>query len=75
MPLTEIIRDTALVGYVIGASLVILGIVALVGSIIASKDDGYRPIGESAPSPSYVSPFAGRRDGTRVSPETDGEDW
>jgi hypothetical protein len=74
MSLTEIIRDTALVGYVIGASLVIVGIVALVGSIIASKDDGYRPIGESAPSPSYVSPFANNRDGTRVPPKIDGEE-
>lgn len=73
--MADLIRDTAVLGYVIGAALVALGLAVLVIMFIKGRsDDGFSPIGVAAPPPPRVSPFARPRDShSTSSPAVPGE--
>jgi hypothetical protein len=59
MNLTELIRDTAFLGYAIGGVLVLLGLgVGVVVIVAGRRDDGFTPIGLADPSVPARSPFA-----------------
>lgn len=59
MTLSELIRDAALLGYALAGVLLALTLAVIVITLTSSRrDDDYRPIGDSAPSPPRSSPFA-----------------
>lgn len=77
MDVSEVIRNTAILGYVIGATLVAVAVVVLVVlATVSRRDDGFRSIGEADPPPVYVSPFARPRaaDETHVIPRVTGRE-
>ena len=63
MTFVEFINETAYLGYVLGAVLVIVGVAVLVTLVtVHRRDDGYRPIGDAEPPPPRRSPFASNAD-------------
>ena len=56
--MADLIRDTALLGYVIGGVLVVLALAVLVIMVVKRQDDGFQPIGRVLPPPPRRSPFA-----------------
>lgn len=57
--MVEFIRDTAALGYVLGITLVVLGLtVGVVALVTRRRDDGYRWMGDPVPPPPRRSPFA-----------------
>lgn len=61
MSLADHIRDLALLGYIIGIILVLLGGTVLMIILFRNKDDGFQPIGQAELPPKYVSPFRQKR--------------